>query len=739
MDHQSLVPASPESNQTAFPLRMRPVDDEQESAGIPLAHYLWLIKRYRLRIVGIVVGCTLAALIVSLRMTPIYEATATIDVDREAPSSLVGQDSQRSFASNDSDQFISTQLKLAQSDTVIRPIVQKYALEEKEGLVNEITNQKFPQLAPQAPVKIKRLKVLRPPNTYLIQVSYRASDPKLAADVANGIAKSYVDHAYRLRLDSSVAMGSYMETQLEDLKAKMERSNMTLSQYEKDFGIISPEEKTNILTARLNQLNLDYANAQAQRVRREAAYNSMSSGSLEAALVSSQGEAFKKLLENQSEKQARFAEIKVDLGPNNPRYKEAQAQVLEAERQIDNLRQSIVKRVGIEFRESLANEKMLQEELLRTKAEFDKLNEHSFEYKRLRDAALADTKLYEELVRKIKEAGINSNFQNSAVRVADEARPSLDPVSPNVPLYTAGAFFVSLLLAIGLVLAADAIDNTIRDPEMVSRVLKTEIVGTVPSTSPPPLAHTLFGERALAAARESGAVVKARNREDRSREFQEAFRTLRNQILLSNIDRDLHTILVTSSVPGEGKSTTAAFLAAAGAEQGKRTLLIDGDLRRPSVHRKLGLSVGPGLTHVLRGQMTWREAIRQVPGLPDLYVLTAGAATSEAASLISRNLEKLLAEASGEFETIILDSPPTLAFAEPLQMASLADGVLLVAVAGQTNRKAVRSAIGILSKLQTNLIGIVLNKVSREVSDSYYYYGSYGKYQNYYQVESGEA
>ena len=470
MDHQSLVPASPESNQTAFPLRMRPVDDEQESAGIPLAHYLWLIKRYRLRIVGIVVGCTLAALIVSLRMTPIYEATATIDVDREAPSSLVGQDSQRSFASNDSDQFISTQLKLAQSDTVIRPIVQKYALEEKEGLVNEKTNQKFPQLAPQAPVKIKRLKVLRPPNTYLIQVSYRASDPKLAADVANGIAKSYVDHAYRLRLDSSVAMGSYMETQLEDLKAKMERSNMTLSQYEKDFGIISPEEKTNILTARLNQLNLDYANAQAQRVRREAAYNSMSSGSLEAALVSSQGEAFKKLLENQSEKQARFAEIKVDLGPNNPRYKEAQAQVLEAERQIDNLRQSIVKRVGIEFRESLANEKMLQEELLRTKAEFDKLNEHSFEYKRLRDAALADTKLYEELVRKIKEAGINSNFQNSAVRVADEARPSLDPVSPNVPLYTAGAFFVSLLLAIGLVLAADAL-ILLRHKDNIRRLL----------------------------------------------------------------------------------------------------------------------------------------------------------------------------------------------------------------------------------------------------------------------------
>jgi len=234
-------------------------------------------------------------------------------------------------------------------------------------------------------------------------------------------------------------------------------------------------------------------------------------------------------------------------------------------------------------------------------------------------------------------------------------------------------------------------------------------------------------------------MVRARNREDRSREFQEAFRTLRNQILLSNIDRDLHTILVTSSVPGEGKSTIAAFLAAAGAEQGKRTLLVDGDLRRPSVHRKLGLSVGPGLTHVLRGQMTWREALRQVPGLPELFILTAGSATSEAASLMSRGLEKILAETSGEFDTIILDSPPTLAFAEPLQMASLADGVLLVAVAGQTNRKAVRSAITILSKLQTNLIGIVLNKVSREVSDSYYYYGAYGKYQNYYQVETGEA
>ena len=748
MDNQSLVPLPQQpANQQKYQTRQRDFtfdDDRDESPGIPLAHYGWLIKRYKYRISGIVIGCTLAALIVSMRMTPIYESTTTIDVDREAPSNVVGQDSQRSFAPNDSDQFISTQLKLAASDSVLRPVVQKFGLEEKEGQSNSKRRKANPQLAAQAPVELKRLKVVRPPNTYLIQISYRATDPQLAADVANGVARSYVDHSYRLRLDSSALLSVYMEGQLEDLKAKMEKSSIALVGYEKEFGIINPEEKTNILSARLMQLNQEYTNRQSARVSKEAAYNAISSGSLEAALVSSQGESFKKLLENQSDKQAKFADAKVHFGTNNPAYKEALAQVQEADRQIDNVRQSIMKRIGIEFREAQANEKMLQDAVIKTKAEFDALNSHSFEYKRLKDAAVADAKLYEELVRKIKEAGINANFQNSAVRIADLARPAVDPVSPNIPLYTIAAFLLSLMIAIGTTFAADAIDNTIRDPEMVVRVLKTDIIGTIPTTSAPPLAHALFGDKSLTAGQDAGgakSLTKSSraSRGDRSREFQEAFRTLRNSILLSNMDRDLHTILVTSSIPGEGKSTTAAFLAAAGAEQGKRTLLIDGDLRRPSVHRKLGLTASPGLTNVLRGQMTWRDAIKTVPGLPDLHIITAGQATSEAASLISRGLEGILAEAGGEYETIILDSPPMLAFAEPLQMAALADGVVLVTVAGQTNRKAVRSAIGTLAKLQTNLIGIVLNKVSKEVSDSYYYYGYYGKYQHYYHVDSDDA
>ena len=748
MDNQSLVPLPQQpANQQKYQTRQRDFtfdDDRDESPGIPLAHYGWLIKRYKYRISGIVIGCTLAALIVSMRMTPIYESTTTIDVDREAPSNVVGQDSQRSFAPNDSDQFISTQLKLAASDSVLRPVVQKFGLEEKEGQSNSKRRKANPLLAAQAPVELKRLKVVRPPNTYLIQISYRATDPQLAADVANGVARSYVDHSYRLRLDSSALLSVYMEGQLEDLKAKMEKSSIALVGYEKEFGIINPEEKTNILSARLMQLNQEYTNRQSARVSKEAAYNAISSGSLEAALVSSQGESFKKLLENQSDKQAKFADARVHFGTNNPAYKEALAQVQEADRQIDNVRQSIMKRIGIEFREAQANEKMLQDAVIKTKAEFDALNSHSFEYKRLKDAAVADAKLYEELVRKIKEAGINANFQNSAVRIADLARPAVDPVSPNIPLYTIAAFLLSLMIAIGTTFAADAIDNTIRDPEMVVRVLKTDIIGTIPTTSAPPLAHALFGDKSLTAVQEAGgakSLTKSSraSRGDRSREFQEAFRTLRNSILLSNMDRDLHTILVTSSIPGEGKSTTAAFLAAAGAEQGKRTLLIDGDLRRPSVHRKLGLTASPGLTNVLRGQMTWRDAIKTVPGLPDLHIITAGQATSEAASLISRGLEGILAEAGGEYETIILDSPPMLAFAEPLLMAALADGVVLVTVAGQTNRKAVRSAIGTLAKLQTNLIGIVLNKVSKEVSDSYYYYGYYGKYQHYYHVDSDDA
>jgi capsular exopolysaccharide synthesis family protein len=210
--------------------------------------------------------------------------------------------------------------------------------------------------------------------------------------------------------------------------------------------------------------------------------------------------------------------------------------------------------------------------------------------------------------------------------------------------------------------------------------------------------------------------------------FDEAIRTLRNSILLTDFDRRLRSILMTSASPSEGKSTVAVHLAMAHAEQGLRTLLIDGDLRRPSIHKFFNIPNASGFSKVLAYDFPWRDAIAQPLPAVSLHILPAGPATRRAADMVGKNLPQLLDEVCSEFDLVILDAPPLLGFPEPLQMASAVDGVVVVTRAGQTNRAAVASVLHTLSRLRANTIGVVLNEVHKELSHSYYYYSYYHKY-----------
>ena len=216
--------------------------------------------------------------------------------------------------------------------------------------------------------------------------------------------------------------------------------------------------------------------------------------------------------------------------------------------------------------------------------------------------------------------------------------------------------------------------------------------------------------------------------------YEEAIRTLRNSILLTDFDRRLRSVLLTSASPSEGKSTVAAHLAATHAGQHKRTLLIDGDLRRPSVHRLYQVPNSVGLSNVLLQQISWRDAVIRMDDPEGLDVLPAGPSTRRASDLIGMGLAELIEEATREYDLVVLDAPPLLGFAEPLQMATAVDGVIVVARAGDTSRKALSSVITTLARLRANLVGVVLNEVHREVSAGYYYY--YGHYSKYYKRPS---
>jgi capsular exopolysaccharide synthesis family protein len=455
----------------------------------------------------------------------------------------------------------------------------------------------------------------------------------------------------------------------------------------------------------------------------------MKSGSLEAAQVSSQGAELAKLNDSLNQARQRFALVKSTYGSTHPEYRKAASEVAELEKQYDDTRSNIAQRIKVEYGEALNREQMLQKAVAETKADWDSLNSRSFEYQQLKREADDDKTLYDELIRKIREADINAGFQNNNIRIADLARPTLKPVFPNLTLNLVLALLFSTLLALGAALLYDTLDTTLRDPKEASRFLGTDVIGTMPIDR---LAAQLPKSAAtVPAAAIVAKTVQSGNRKGYYRstsDFEESVRTIRNTILLSDFEGRLRSIMLTSAGPGEGKSTIAAHLAIANADRGKKTLLIDGDLRRPSIHAKFGLTPQEGLSNVLTGELPWQDVVVHVEGRPNLSILPAGPGSHRAADLMGPRLAILLDEFAKEYDLAILDSPPLLGFAECLQMATASDGVLIISQAGETRRRAVAEVISVLNRLRANIVGVVLNQVSQNMSaDGYSYYG-YNRY-----------
>ena len=704
-------------------------DIELQPAGLPLSHYLWILRRGKWKILGFLAFCMLITWIVCARITPVYESTARIDVDRRAPSGIIGQDSAQNNASNDADQFLTTQIELIQSDGVLRPVEEQFHVLWREKQFSD--NVVEARYLANAPLKFKNLKIVRPPNSFILRITYRSSDRQFAADVTNAIAQSYVEHTFDIRVKSTAGLSSFMERQIDELKAKMEKSSFALAAAEKQLSVINPDEKTNILSSRLLLLNTEYTTAQGERVSKEAAYNSLKTGSLAAIQISAQAESLAKLQELVQSARQRLAELKTTYGPNYVDYKRVANQLNELERQYDETKTQITNRIETEYRQASNREEMLKQSVSETKAEWDQLNARSFEYQQLKREAENDKTLYDELVRKIKEAGINAGFQNSAIRIADNARPGAKPVFPQKGLMLLLSFLLSATLSVSAAITADLVDSTVKDPEQAMRMLHIDVVGTLPEVKKAQMLALTRTFKPIDSVNPNLALLASTgspNSYKNSASYEEAIRTLRNSILLSDLDRRMRSILITSASPSEGKSTTAAHLAVAHAEQGKKTLLIDADLRRPSQHNRFGVSNAIGLSTALTGVLPWRDVVLKSPQTPTLSVLPSGPSSRRASDLIGQLMVDILEEASKDYDLIVIDAPPILGFAEPLQLATAVDGVVVITRAGETSRKAVATVLATLDRLRANVVGLVLNQVKKNMSDTYSYYGYYRRY-----------
>lgn len=694
-----------------------PAPDEREPV-LSFGQYFWLLRRHWWKIAACVAFFTGLATYLSYRLTPIYESTARIAIDLKSPTNVIGAPTEGGTSGGEADQYFNTELQLLQSDAVLRPVAERFHLSSGQpgrSLPNGVA-------ASDAPVSLGNLTVVHPPNSFLINVSYRSKDPREAAAVANAIAHSYIHQGMEMRAHTSMEESTFMEQQIGELKKNMDDSETALLGYEKQLGVIDPDEKTSILAARLLQLSTQYTDAQSDLVGKEVDFRALKSGSLAAIAVSPQAVELAKMEDAVHQAQEKMAVAKTVYGANNPEYRRAANSLAEISRQYSAMQAEITNRIEVQYQEAGKREKMLHDALLQAKSESDALNVQSMQYQELKREAEANKTLYNELFRKVKEAGINGAFQGSAMRVADEARPQSRPVFPNKTIFIALGFLFSLAASVITVVISSMLDTTLRDPEQVRRAMGVEVLGILPHVRQ---FSSLAPSQSLTLTHSASRIKSAWSGFASAEFYEEAIATLLSTILISRRGSPLRSILVTSAAPNEGKSSCLAHMALSHSRQGLRTLIIDADLRRPFQQRYFGLADHAGLADSILNDVPIDEVRQQIDGNGKLDIITAGTPDPSVYGQVGRKVQEMLLQVRNEYDIVFIDAPPMLGFSEPVQLASIADGVLVVSHAGETNGHEVAAVFATLRRLHASTIGLVLNKVQQNMSSSYQPYQAY--------------
>lgn len=678
------------------------------------SRYWNALRRSWWKIFIVTLGVTVASYFAAALFKPVYVATSRLIVDDKSSSDLVGIGNGIAVG-GDTDQVINTNVQMIQSEPTLRPVADHLHLRAASNIAPSSTGN--------APIVLPNLHVSHLPNTRIIEISYRSSDPELAAQAANEIAQSYIEQEQQLRASYSFQLTGFMEKQIADLKLTMADSTHKLALQEKQLGVINPDQKTSILAARIQQLNTQLTDAQNERIRKEAEYKAILSGQAQAVEASSDATALTSLQERKRKAEEQLAMDRTIYGPSYAEYKRSANALAEVGRQEVELREQLGKRIAAEYHQAEHREALLAASLADAKAESDTLNAASFQYDELKQEAEANAKLYSELYRKIKEAGINSGFQSNAIRIAAEAEVPTVPVFPNKKLFVFLGFLMSFCGSCATVLIAREWNGALRDPSDVSEATAIPVIGTLPDV------------RGLAFSRSQPQPTRKipgsgfdRERTMTLNFFRECMASTLSCLQFREFAPPLRTIAVTSSGPGEGKSTCAAYLAMEYAAQGKKCLIIDADLRCPSLHTFFKVPNDGGMTKYIAGECTIHEIVRPAPNIKNLDLIVAGVAGSETSPLMGSMVLAVVGESRMNYDLVVVDVPPLLNLAEPIQIAAGMDGVLVVAQSGRTTKTGLRSAVATLSRVHANVAGIVLNRMPISASEIYNQYRAYRDY-----------
>jgi polysaccharide biosynthesis transport protein len=559
------------------------------------------------------------------------------------------------------------------------------------------------------------------PRTQMIRVSYQSASPALSADVTNALVNEFVKKNFTMQYGTTTEASKWLSGQLDDLRAQVQSEQDQMVDLSKDLGVNALDPSHNsLMLGELTALDQTVANATEQRVLAEARYRTLQSmppDQIEDAGPSPLGQDSGLLTQLRVQRDmaaAALAKLRPVYGPNYPQVKQLNAQIAALDRQLAQQQQRIVEQAKDSFGLAQAAEAQARSARgSKMQQMFGKRNDIE-SYMLLSEEYESNRLMYESLIGRLREASIDAGLNGATVSVVDLAYPPLSPSSRSPKTLGMIGFFFGLLGALGLALFLEKIDTRLRDAHEIQ-----EILG-LPSLAVIPQSHWKSREAEMELA--AGPELL---RDPRS-PFAEAFRALRTSMRLSTTSRESKVIAVTSCQPAEGKSTIAINMAAVLAQGGKRVVLVDTDMRRPSVYKRLRMEGGKGLSEVLTGYFSLDEVIHSHETLKTLDIIPSGTVPPLPADLLaSDQMVDLVRQLRERYDYVLFDTPPVLSVTDPAIVAAQSDGMVLVIRQGYCTRRMLTRAAEILRDLDVKVYGFVFNGVDASLPEYYGYLGYY--------------
>ncbi len=753
------VPAVPE--EPAPP----PLARDPEFGRFDMRQYYLLLLRRKWLIVAVMLTVVAAATFQVYTTTPLYTAVARLQIDPENPNLLPYQDPfQSPFYLLAAEAYIRTQAEILRSRSLAKRLVVSLDLAEDPVFNARVRSGFFTELlgsVSQAVRELLRWTPARPAaagidgaareealadafrgaigvnpirGTRLLELSYTSHDPDFAARVVNELTRQYLELTFERKVKTTTVAGQFLEENLQDLKKKLEDSEQEMLAYARRNDIIDIDENSqDIVVQRLTALTSELTAAEARVIGASASLDSVRDGGLENFPQRFKSPEILDLEANQADLEQELARLSVSYGPDWPAVRQKSREVETVQKQLERAKRNALEKIREEYQTALSLRDRLRAALEEEKNRANRLFAASIQYNILNREAESNKEMYQSLLQRSKQAEVSASLRSSNIQVIDDARAPHFASSPNKRQAIMLGLFMGLILGIGLAFVMEYVDSSVKTPDDLMEHTGLPTLSVIPRLEQVrPAARSREGENGSA-----GALV--RYMDFPKSHMWEAYRALRTSILLSHSGGPPRSLLVTSALPGEGKTTTALHTAMVLAQTGKRTVLIDLDLRKPTIARRIGLDGTRGMTNYLSGNSRLASQL-QPSGVPNLFVLPSGPHPPNPAELIGSPRMKSTLELLREYvDFVVLDSPPILSVSDALILANIVDGVVLVVQGGRTPREAVRKASDRLHSVGGQILGALINNVDVRKTEYSYYYRYYYYYDDYYTDPAGGA